>query len=205
VNYRETQSFTTAKSCRIHFRCSLVASPACTATRPHPLKTDWIGLPALYRRSNTRVVLALGQRQRPQVLPVQLQQVEGLEDCIGDAAAPVERIEHGDAVGTGDHRLAVQRERLGAHLGRGRSDGGIAVCPVIAAAGEQAHGLAVAANDQPITSCFDSCSSRPVGGFSKGVCRCVGFPAGRNLCLPALLTKDQSSPQSTLRPQRRPP
>jgi hypothetical protein len=36
---------------------------------------------------------------------IEFQKVEGLEDGIGDAAAPVERVEHGYAVGAGDHRL----------------------------------------------------------------------------------------------------
>jgi hypothetical protein len=35
---------------------------------------------------------------------------------MGDTAAPVERIEHGNAIGAGDDRLAVQRERLGPYL-----------------------------------------------------------------------------------------
>jgi hypothetical protein len=37
----------------------------------------------------------------------------------------VERVEHGNAVGACDHRLAVQCERLRAQLGGYRSDGGI--------------------------------------------------------------------------------
>jgi hypothetical protein len=37
---------------------------------------------------------------------------------------PVERVEHGDPILAGDHRLAVQRERLRAQLGRGRGIAG---------------------------------------------------------------------------------
>jgi hypothetical protein len=59
------------------------------------------------------------------------------------------------AIGAGDHRLAVQGERPRLQLGRGRSDGGIAVGPVIAAAGEQPHPLAVPANDQPVSVMLD--------------------------------------------------
>ena len=51
----------------------------------------------------------------------------------------VERIEHRDAVGAGDDRLAVQRERLGTQLGGGRRDRRISIGPVIAAPGEQVH------------------------------------------------------------------
>jgi len=49
----------------------------------------------------------------------------------------MERIEHGYAVGAGDHRLAVQGERLRAQIGRGCSDGGIAFGPVMAASGDR--------------------------------------------------------------------
>jgi hypothetical protein len=44
------------------------------------------------------------------------------------------------ATGSGITHLGW-RERLCAQLGRGSRDGGIAVGPVAAAAGEQAHGL----------------------------------------------------------------
>jgi hypothetical protein len=56
--------------------------------------------------------LSLTQGQRPQVLAVELQQVEGVKHGIRCAAASVERIEHGDTVWTGDHSLAIDRERL---------------------------------------------------------------------------------------------
>jgi hypothetical protein len=63
----------------------------------------------------------------------------------------VERAKHSYAVGTGDHRLAVQRERPRLQLGRSVGDRRVAVGPIIAAAGEQANGLAVPAHDQPVT------------------------------------------------------
>jgi hypothetical protein len=53
------------------------------------------------------------------------------------------------------HRLAVKRERLRAQLVRGRSDAGIAISPVKAAAGEQLHRLAVAADDQAVAVVLD--------------------------------------------------
>jgi hypothetical protein len=59
---------------------------------------------------------------------------------------------HGRAV---NHRLTVQGERPRLRRGRGGSDGGIAIGPVISAAGEEAHHLAVAADDQPISVMFD--------------------------------------------------
>ena len=45
----------------------------------------------------------------------------------------MERIEHGYAVGAGDHRLTVEREGLGPQLGGGRDDGGIAIGSIMAA------------------------------------------------------------------------
>jgi hypothetical protein len=85
------------------------------------------------------------------ILAVELQQVKHMEDRVGHRAPSVERFEHGDAVGSGHSSLAVQGERLGAQLGGHRSDLGIAIGPVKAAAGEQVHGRTVPAHDQPIS------------------------------------------------------
>jgi hypothetical protein len=46
--------------------------------------------------------------------------------------------------------LAVQGERPGTQLGGHCGDRGITVGPIMAAAGEQPHGLAVPAHDQPV-------------------------------------------------------
>ena len=69
--------------------------------------------------------------------PVNLQQVEGLQDGIGDTTATVEGVEDGDTVCAADHRLAVQGEGPRLQLGRSVRDSRIAFGPVIAAAGEQ--------------------------------------------------------------------
>jgi hypothetical protein len=66
-----------------------------------------------------------------------------LKDGIGDTAAPVESIEHGYTVGAGDNRLAVQREGHRAKPSGGPPRWRIAVGPIMAAAGEQPHSLAV--------------------------------------------------------------
>jgi hypothetical protein len=81
-------------------------------------------------------ILAPAERQRP-IDPVKLQQVEGLEDGIGDTAPPVEGVEHGDTIGAADHRLPVQRERPRLQFGRSVGDRRVAVGPVIAAAGDR--------------------------------------------------------------------
>src|ERR1700759_5411319 len=85
-------------------------------------------------------------RGHAEVLSVELQKVEGVQHGLGDRAAPVERVEDGDAIRTADHRLAVDRERPGAQQGRGDGDRWVAAAPVIPAAGEQAHLVAYAAD-----------------------------------------------------------
>jgi hypothetical protein len=52
---------------------------------------------------------ASGQRSLPL-------RVERAQHRVRGFAPPVERIEHGNAIGAGDDRLAVQRERLGPYL-----------------------------------------------------------------------------------------
>jgi hypothetical protein len=54
-------------------------------------------------QQSRQAILALAERQRPIVDPVHLQEVEGLQDGIGDTAAPVESLEQGDTVGAADH------------------------------------------------------------------------------------------------------
>jgi hypothetical protein len=67
----------------------------------------------------------------------------------------VEGTEHGDPVRARNHGLAVKGERRRTQLGSGRGDGGIAISPVKAAAGEQLHHLAVAADDQAVAVVLD--------------------------------------------------
>jgi hypothetical protein len=40
-----------------------------------------------------QALLALAQRQRAEILPVQFKQIEGLQDRLADLPAPVERID----------------------------------------------------------------------------------------------------------------
>jgi hypothetical protein len=56
------------------------------------------------------------ERHRPEVLPVELRQVERVQHHIRGYMPALELIEHGDAVGASDHRLAVHGERFGAQL-----------------------------------------------------------------------------------------
>jgi hypothetical protein len=78
-----------------------------------------------------------------------------LEDGVSGPATPVEGVEYRDAVGAAHRRLAVQGERLGAQLGGCDGNPAITICPVIAAAGEEPHSLAIPADDQPITVVLD--------------------------------------------------
>jgi hypothetical protein len=75
--------------------------------------------------------------QWPEILAVEFHQIERVLHRVRGLVPAVQRVEHGDPILAGDHRLAVQGERLGAQLGGGRSDGGIAIGPVVAATGQQ--------------------------------------------------------------------
>jgi hypothetical protein len=74
-------------------------------------------IPTCARQQPRQAILALPERQRPIVDAVEFQQIEGLQDGIGDTAAPVERVERGDPIGTADHGFAVQGERSRPQLG----------------------------------------------------------------------------------------
>jgi hypothetical protein len=86
---------------------------------------------------------------------------------------PVERVEYGDAVRTAHHRLAVERERLGAQQHRGDGDRGVTAAPVVTFSGEEAHGVAVTPDLQPIAVVFDLVhpvgAGRRLGSHSRAV------------------------------------
>jgi hypothetical protein len=93
-------------------------------------------------------------------------------------------VEDGDTIGAYHNRLAVQGERTGAQLGGGGRDRRIAVGPVIASPGEQAHRGAVPAHDQPVAVVLDLMN--PVGagrrlggqGRNAGIDKSVVADAG---------------------------
>ena len=57
-----------------------------------------------------QTLLALAQRHRPQVDPIQLQEVEGLKDRLPHGAAAVQGVKYGDTVRSADHSLTVKGE-----------------------------------------------------------------------------------------------
>jgi hypothetical protein len=65
---------------------------------------------------------------------------------LGDDMASVQGLEDGDAIWPADNGLAVERERLHLDRGRARNDRRIAGCPIVAAAGKQPNGAALAAD-----------------------------------------------------------
>jgi hypothetical protein len=83
-------------------------------------------MPGVTRASSRQALLALAQRQRAEVLPVQLQQVEGLQDSLAYFAATVERVEDGHTIDAADHGLAIMTWL-------------VALGPIITVAGEQTH------------------------------------------------------------------
>jgi len=67
----------------------------------------------------------------------------------------VQAVEMGDAVDPEQHRLAVDDELLVAVPQRRFDNLREAAGPVVAVAGEQAHAIAVALNDQTVAIVFD--------------------------------------------------
>jgi hypothetical protein len=67
----------------------------------------------------------------------------------------VERVEDRDTVRTAHHGLAVEGERSGTQQRRGDSDRRVAAAPVVAVAGEQANGSALAADLETIAVVLD--------------------------------------------------
>jgi hypothetical protein len=68
----------------------------------------------------------------------------------------MKRIEIGNAVDAEDDSLAIDDELLSPILQRGLDDPGIALCLVIAAAGDQAHPVSIALDAEAGTIMFDS-------------------------------------------------
>jgi hypothetical protein len=61
-----------------------------------------------------------------------LREIERVQHRFRGLVPAVERIEHGDPVRVGGHRLSVQGKRFGAQFSGGRGNGGISICPVVA-------------------------------------------------------------------------
>jgi hypothetical protein len=85
-----------AQACR---KTSLPAASVCSQS----------AMPGVTRQP-CQAILALTEGQRAEVLPVQLQQIEGLQDSLAHPAAAVERIEHRDTIHTADDGLAIKGE-----------------------------------------------------------------------------------------------
>jgi hypothetical protein len=75
-------------------KCALNAMPAC-----------------LPRSNDFRVILRVSIGSAPQILAVELNQVEGAEDCGLARPVPADKIEHRKAFLIGDDRLAVDEAR----------------------------------------------------------------------------------------------
>jgi hypothetical protein len=69
-----------------------------------------------------KVSLAYRQRQSPQVIAVERQNVEGVELHLVIVLAGMQSVEIGDAVDAKDHRFAIDDELLVSVLQRGLDD-----------------------------------------------------------------------------------
>jgi hypothetical protein len=107
-------------------------------------------MPAGARRRNRRCAPS----RSSSLVAVELEQIEGPQERPAVVLAAVQAIEIGDAIVITHRHLAVDR-RVRAERGRSRYDQRIAVAPVVAAAGEEAHANAAPADDQPIAVVLD--------------------------------------------------
>jgi hypothetical protein len=99
--------------------------------------------------------LALAQRLGAKILTIEFHEVKRLQDGLPHRAMAVQGVKDRHAVFTADHGLAIQGERLRPDLSRRTGDPRIAARPVVAAAGEQTHGLALPPHDQPVAVMLD--------------------------------------------------
>ena len=130
------------------------------------------------RQQPFKVRLAHRQGEGPQVVAVKSKDVEGIELHFVIVLAGMQLIEIGDAVNAEDDGLAIDDELLVAVFQRGLDDPGIAFGPVVSAARDQPHAIAVALDAQAVAVIFDLVESiRAVGDFCT---------AGRNAKLNAL-------------------
>jgi hypothetical protein len=102
--------------------------------------------------------LAIDEGQRSQVLAVEFEEVEGVQHRLADGAPAVQGVEDRDAIRAAHHGLAIDCKRRAPESGRGAYDRRVAVAPVVAAPGEQANGVALPTDLQPIAVVLDPCS-----------------------------------------------
>ena len=88
------------------------------------------------------------QRQFPQIVAIQRQDIERVELNLVIMPAGVQTVEIGDAVDAQQHRLAIDDERSRSVLQRGHDDQRITISPVGSVADEQPHAFTFALNDQ---------------------------------------------------------
>ena len=119
------------------------------------------------REQPREISLAHAQGEGAQILAIERQDVEGVELHLIIMLARVQGIEIGNAIDAEDDSLAIDDELLLSILECGFHDPRIAIGPVVAIAGDQAHTIAVALHAKPVTVIFDLVE--PVrGGWNLG-------------------------------------
>jgi hypothetical protein len=100
--------------------------------------------------------LPLLQRLPPQVHPVELQQVEGIQERLGlFSRAIAQPVEHRASVLVDHHHLAIDDAALARQRLQRSRDGWITLCPIEAVARDQAHAAGGAMRLQAITVVLD--------------------------------------------------
>jgi hypothetical protein len=103
------------------------------------------------RQQACQIGLAHGERQFPQILAIERENVEHVELNLVIMPARMQAVEIRDAVHAQQHRLAIDHKRTGEVAQRAE----IPIASIVAVAGEQAHALALELDDQAIALMFD--------------------------------------------------
>ena len=112
-------------------------------------------MPSTRRSEAWRDCSCADERQRPEIVAVADQHVEGIELDFFIVLARVQADEVGSAVDAEQHSFTVNHKGALAVSQRGLDNEGKAVAPVVPIAGEQPNALAFTLNDQSIAVVLD--------------------------------------------------
>src|SRR5262249_28795835 len=107
--------------------------------------------------------LAHFQRITPQVVAIQLDQVEGVEEYAPVRALVADELERGHAAVVASHRFAIDDARARAQARQRLADQRKAVGEVIAGSAVEPHALTILAADNPETVVLNLMQPRPAG------------------------------------------
>jgi hypothetical protein len=114
-----------------------------------------------------------------EVRTVQLQKVEGVEECFGLIPTVAEQLEGGHAVLIAAHHLAIDQARTHLEMVHGLHHERVADCPVVTPAGDQSDAHGIATGHKPETIVLDLVNPVGAGRGLVGGGREAGFDEAR--------------------------